>query len=167
MKGECKGWAGSTLASSSHHFTFSWRDPGIKTPFSSHSEIWQWFLRCHWKNLIYCFAGAISSPQRGTQCADLTKIIIKKLPNGTCFSIAVRRPIRDISCHTEQTIFCRSILSFCLVSTTCLLWVWPSLVPGHTGSLWSQGPVWGLLLTLQDSQPNQVLDNELVKLYVG
>ena len=24
-------------------------------------------------NLIYCFAGAISSPQRGTQCADLTK----------------------------------------------------------------------------------------------
>ena len=24
-------------------------------------------------NLIYCFAGAISFPQRGTQCADLTK----------------------------------------------------------------------------------------------
>ena len=27
-------------------------------------------------NLIYCFAGTISSPQRGTQCAELTKIII-------------------------------------------------------------------------------------------
>ena len=26
-------------------------------------------------NLIYCFAGAISSPQRGTQCADLTKLL--------------------------------------------------------------------------------------------
>ena len=27
-------------------------------------------------NLIYCFTGAISSPQRGAQCAELTKIII-------------------------------------------------------------------------------------------
>ena len=32
--------------------------------------------------LIYCFAGAISSPQKGTQCAKLTKIIIIRRVEG-------------------------------------------------------------------------------------
>ena len=33
-------------------------------------------------NLIYCFAGAISSPKRETQCAKLTKIVIIRRVEG-------------------------------------------------------------------------------------
>ena len=39
-------------------------------------------------NLIYCFAGTISSPLRGTQCAKLTKIISYKESRGA-FKVSV------------------------------------------------------------------------------
>ena len=47
-------------------------------------------------NLIYCFAGAISSPQRGTQCANLTKIIIIRRAEGRSRSV-----IRSCGCDQE------------------------------------------------------------------
>ena len=45
-------------------------------------------------NLIYCFAGAISSPQRGTQCTD--KIIIIRKIKGHSRSV-----IRSCGCDQE------------------------------------------------------------------
>ena len=45
-------------------------------------------------NLIYCFAGAIYSPQRGTQCAD--KIIIIRKVKGRSRSV-----IRGCGCDQE------------------------------------------------------------------
>ena len=47
-------------------------------------------------NLIYCFAGAIYSPQRGTQCADLTKIIIIRRVEGRA-----RSEIRSCGCEQD------------------------------------------------------------------
>ena len=46
--------------------------------------------------LIYCFAGAISSPQRGTQCANLTKIINIRRVEGRSRSV-----IRCCGCDQE------------------------------------------------------------------
>ena len=49
-----------------------------------------------YKEIIYCFAGAISSPQRGTQCAELTKIIIIRRVEGRS-----RSEIRNCACDQE------------------------------------------------------------------
>ena len=52
-------------------------------------------------NLMYCLAGAISSPQRGTQCAELTKIIIIRRVEGRS-----RSEIRNCGCDQEgRTIY--------------------------------------------------------------
>ena len=47
-------------------------------------------------NLIYCFAGTISSPQRGTQYADLTKSVIIRKVKGRSRSV-----IRSCGCDQE------------------------------------------------------------------
>ena len=41
-----------------------------------------YIVSCYISNLIYCFAGVIFSPQRGTQCAELAKIIIIRRVEG-------------------------------------------------------------------------------------
>ena len=47
-------------------------------------------------NLIYCFAGAISSQQRGIQCADLTKSVSKGNVKGRSRSV-----IQSCGCDQE------------------------------------------------------------------
>ena len=48
-------------------------------------------------NLIYCFAGVISSPKRGTQCANLTKSFIVRTVEGRSRSV-----IRSCGCDQEE-----------------------------------------------------------------
>ena len=74
----CNGWPWSTLSSSSHHRKWGCRDLGRGIIFSRDSGTLQLFLRCH------CM---------GLMCSR---------PRWTCFSVAVKRPIKDMNCLTGQ-----------------------------------------------------------------
>ena len=85
----CKGWPFRTLSGSNHHFRWTWRDFGKGMTFSRTSGTCQCFFKCHWMGLM---------------C---------KRPDTTCFSVAVRRPIRDMNCLTEQVSCPKRRLIFC------------------------------------------------------
>ena len=67
-----------SLSSFSHRFIWIWSDLGTAIIFSRGSVTCQWFFKCHWMDLMW-------------RCPDMT-----------CFSVAVRRAIRNMNCLTEQ-----------------------------------------------------------------
>ena len=74
----CRGWPDKTFVSWVHQRRCGWRALGTGISFSSDSGFLQCLLRCHWMGVMW------------------------NLPRGTCFSVAVRRPIRDINFLTWQ-----------------------------------------------------------------
>ena len=101
---------------------------------SRDSGMCQFCLRCHWMGLM---------------C---------NLPNGTCFSVAVRRPMRDMNCLTEQD--CLSRRKWILSFKICISEEWEGLLLGSgcTGNPQSRRPVLGPIRTCADSRPNLVPD---------
>ena len=74
----CKACPDNTLSLSSHHLKGGWMDVGIEIRFSGGSGTLQWFFKCHWIGLM------------------------RSVPRWTCFSVAVKRPTRDIQCLNLQ-----------------------------------------------------------------
>ena len=70
------------------------------------------------------------------------------LPNGTCFSVAVRRPTRDMNCLTEQDrLLRRKCHSRSAISEE---WVGLLLGSGHTSNPQSRRPVLGPIRKIHD-----------------
>ena len=99
----CNGWPVRTLSSLSHHCKWGCRDLGRGITFSNDSGILQLLLRCHWMGLI---------------C---------NLPRWTCFSVAFKRPIKDMNSRTEQVGRERSSRKFTcrLCHRSCVGRTWP------------------------------------------
>ena len=75
----CNGWPWSTLLSFTHHFKWGWSDLGTGITFSSDCGTLQLFFKCRCTGLMW------------------------SRPRWNCFSVAVRRPMRDMNCWTGHT----------------------------------------------------------------